>query len=233
MKTRGRPRICFPYELARDIIRAEMLKSAGEYRKWWEFNRPARMPKNPQRAYHKVWKGWGDFLGSSNPFPCVRKKFRSFKDARAYAHSLNVINRAQWFEHCKRPDFPEDVCKRPDVYFQKTLEWISWRDFLGYKVADKIAAIGTTDHIILITRSPYGPGNVYNVGLTTLGKDAIQNHLREHSLVLVAAFYHDKKTEWVPLVRPYMTPYGEGAFIINNVGNILNVLSLNFLGVRW
>jgi hypothetical protein len=210
-----------------------MQKSSVEYKKWWLFNKPSRLPKNPDRAYHKVWIGWGDFLGHSNPFPCVRRKFRSYTDARVWANGLGLTNRTMWFEYCKRPDFPPDVPKRPDVYYQHSLEWISWKIFLGYKVTDRIAAIGTTDHIILITRNPNTPRNVYTIGMTILGKDAILTQQRERGFAIVAAFYHDKNSEWLPKIQMHMSPYGEGTFIVNNIADILNVLSLNYISVSW
>lgn len=222
-----------PYDEARDIIRAELLKSVGEFNKWWTFNRPSRIPKNPPRAYKKEWKGWGDFLGHSNPFPMVRRKFRNYKDSRAWANTLNFTTRAQWYEHCKRPDFPDDVPRRPDVYFQQKLEWVSWKNFLGYKVSDKIASIGETDHIILITRHRNNPSNVYDIGLTTLGKDAIQKHQSESGFILIGAFYHDKNSDWHKSISPYMSQYNSSSYIVQNIADILSVLSLNYLRVSW
>lgn len=233
MRKPGRPRISYEYEDAREIVRAEMLKSSLEYRKWWLFNRPARLPKNPQRAYHKIWQGWGDFLGHSNPFPCTRKKFRSYRDSMIWANGLGMTNRAQWLEFCKNPNFPPDVPKRPDVYYQKTLEWVSWKKFLGYKVTDKIAAMGSTDHIILITRGQNTPRNVFNIGVTLLGQDAILAEQKVRGFTIVGAFYHDKNSDWQQRISPYMSYYDDTSFIVPNIADILNILSLNYLSVRW
>lgn len=211
-----------------------MLKSSVEYRKWWMANKPSTIPKNPNRAYHKVWKGWGDFLGTNNPFPCVRRKFRPYKEARAYAHTLGCTNNAQWFAHCKSPNFPADIPKRPDIYYQKTKDWLMWKDFLGYRASDRVAALGETDHIIYVIQYPELPSNVYTLGITNEGKSGLIQRRNEYGFTIIAGYYHDKQSDWMAKVRPYVRQYhvGEKNYICNNIADVLSVLSLDYLVVK-
>jgi hypothetical protein len=229
----GRPRISFEYDEACEYVQGEMLKSKGEYDKWWLYNKPARIPKNPDRAYKVEWIGWGDFLGVYNDFPNVRTKRRDFKEARAWVHSHHINNVEEWRVFCKRADFPADIPKRPDVYYRDSLEWLTWKDWLGYKVIDKIAKIGETDHIILITKHSNRPNNVYDIGMTNLGKDNILSHQQKTGFKIVAAFYHDKESNWVEPIAKYMQQYDETSFIVPNIADILSYLSLHYLPVRW
>lgn len=236
-RSAGRPRYNFEYVEARELVRAEMLKSETEFKKWWALNRPTKIPKNPARAYKKEWIGWADFIGHYNPFPMVRKGFRSFSDCRAYAHSLKLTSREKWYEVTRSEEFPADIPVRPDIIFRnnkgRAVEWISWRDFLGYKVTDRIANIGTTDHIILITKYRNKPSNVYDIGITNLGKAAILENQSQTGFVIVGAYYHDKTSNWVALINRFMSQYDETSYIIQNVAEILNILSMHYLTVNW
>lgn len=230
----GRPRTSLPYDVAREIVRAEVLKSSLEYRKWWMHNRPSTIPKNPNRAYASTWIGWGDFLGTYNPFPCKRKKFRNYKDARAWAQTLRLTTKAQWIVYCKDKDFPPDVPKRPDIYYFKSKEWMTWKDFLGYKASDRVAALGETDHIIYVIQYPELPANVFTLGITSEGKAGLIARQQQYGFQILAGYYHDKGSDWMAKLRPFIRPYhvGEKNFICNNLAEILSVLSMDYLVVR-
>jgi hypothetical protein len=224
-----------PYEEARAIVRAEVLKSSVEYRKWWLDNRPSRIPKNPNRAYHAVWQGWGDYLGTNNPFPCVRRKFRPYAEARAWAHTLGLTNKAQWFDYIRAgKPVPADVPRRPDIYYQKTKEWLTWKSYLGYKVADRVAVISETDHIIYIVQYQELPTNVYTIGITNEGKSGIITRSQELGFRIIAGYYHDKQSDWMSKISKYIRPYhvGNTNFICNNIAEVLSELSLHYLVVR-
>lgn len=233
-RKRGRPRKSLPYEQAREIVRGEMLKSISEYRRWWLHNKPSTIPKNPNRAYSSIWIGWGDWLGTKNPFPYVRRKFRPYKEARAWAQTLGLTSKATWLEYCKRSDYPIDVPRRPDLYYQKSLEWITWKSFLGYTVGDKIAALGETDHIIYIIQYPELPTNVYTIGITNEGKSGLIARKHQYNFTILAGYYHDKQSDWQSKIAPYARPYhvGEKNYIVNNINDIFAALSLAYLVVR-
>lgn len=231
---RGRPRVNLPYEAAREIVRAEMLKSSVEYRKWWMANIPSIIPKNPNRAYAKTWKGWGDFLGTNNPFPCVRKSFRPYKQARAYAHKLGYTSKMQWFAHCKSPEFPIDIPKRPDIYYQKTRDWLTWKDFMGVTVASRTAALGETDNIIYVIKYPQLPSNVYTLGITDEGKAGLIQRRDQHGFEIIAGYYHDKQSDWMGKLAQVIRPYhvGERNYMVYNIVDVLSILSADYLVVR-
>jgi hypothetical protein len=211
-----------------------MLKSSLEYRKWWMHNRPSTIPKNPNRAYASVWMGWGDFLGTYNPFPCSRRKFRPYKEARAWAQTLGFTTKAQWMAHCKAKDFPADVPKRPDIYYFKSKDWLTWKDFLGYRVSDRVAALSETDHIIYVIQYPELPTNVFTLGITAEGKSGLITRQQQYGFAIIAAYYHDKQSDWMGKLKPFIRPYhvGERNFICNNVAEIISVLSMDYLVVR-
>lgn len=207
-----------------------MLKSSVEYRKWWMHNKPSTIPKNPNRAYHKMWKGWGDYLGTDNPFPCVRKKFRSYRDARAWAQTLRLRNKAQWFEYCKTGNVPVDVPRRPDFYYQKSRNWLTWKDFLGYTAEDRVNAVKDNDHIIYIIQYPELPTNVYTIGITAEGKSGLIARQRELGFRILDGYYHDKNSDWFGKIEPVVRKYhvGTNNYIVQNIYDVISALSMAY-----
>ena len=60
----------------------------------------------------------------------MKKKFRSFDDARKFARKKNLINRVEWTEYCKSGKKPNDIPANPDKIY-KNKEWKGWGDWLG------------------------------------------------------------------------------------------------------
>ena len=60
----------------------------------------------------------------------MKKKFRTFKDARKFARSLKLSSSVKWKEFCKSPDFPSDIPKRPESTFENE-GWQGYSDWLG------------------------------------------------------------------------------------------------------
>lgn len=211
-----------------------MLKSSIEYKKWWMHNKPSIIPKNPNRAYAREWIGWGDFLGTANPFPFVRKKFREYKDARAWAHTLGLRTKLEWIAYCKDPNFPPDVPKRPDLFYQQSRTWLTWKDFLGYRVSDRIAALNETDHIIYVIQYPELPSNVYTLGITSEGKVGLLTRQEQYGFNIIGAYYHDKESDWMGKLDRYVRQYhvGDKNYICNNINDVLSTLSMSYLVVR-
>lgn len=58
---------------------------------------------------------------------CLR--FLPFEEAKAYARSLKLANRKQWFNHCNKVDMPVDIPRNPDYVYKK--DWKGWGDWLG------------------------------------------------------------------------------------------------------
>lgn len=245
-RKKGKQRICFDYETAKHIVRSEGIGSVGQYQKWYSMNSPARMPKNPSRAYSKEWTGWGDFLGVYNEYtrrPGVttngRGKFRSFEDAKAFARSLNLKNHQEWVAYTKTGMCPSDIPHRPDLVYsrgERKEYWLSWKDFLGsYKniqnVEDKIDAVSP---VIYVAKKPSGYNNVYVINVIPGGKPALSDHIKKIGAVLIAAFYVNSKFDYRAYVSTLPAhPYGEiDEYLLNNVFEIIEVLEDNLERVR-
>jgi hypothetical protein len=96
--------------------------SAGElasrYLTSCQLNNLQRKRNEPNIVYKKDWISWGDWLGN---------EYRSFTEARKYAHSLGLKSIEEWKKWCKSGNKPEDIPARPDHVYK---EWISYADFL-------------------------------------------------------------------------------------------------------
>ena len=57
-------------------------------------------------------------------------RFLSFEEARKYARRLQLSSSTKWFEHCKSPDFPHDIPKRPEQFYVNS-GWKGYSDWLG------------------------------------------------------------------------------------------------------
>jgi hypothetical protein len=56
-------------------------------------------------------------------------KFRSFGDARAFAHTLKLTSSEAWIEFCAKGQRPSDIPSNPQVTYHR--DWLGWRDWLG------------------------------------------------------------------------------------------------------
>lgn len=228
MAKRGRKRKNFEFEEARDLVRRESLSSLVDYKKWYAFNRPSRLPKRPDRAYKMDWKGWSDFLGTNNPFPCVKRSYRPYREARAFAHSLRFSNRQQWLDYCRSGKKPKDVPARPDIVYQKSKEWFTWREFLGYNVAERIVSNVESNHIMFILKAPNRPSNVFNIGSTNGGTSAVFHIQNEYKYQIVAMFAHDGKFDINSFITRFAAPFwdgNQGEYVVFNLAELMNALS--------
>jgi hypothetical protein len=55
--------------------------------------------------------------------------FRPFSEARKYAHTLKLKNRAEWREYSKSEKKPDDVPSYPEAAYKQY--WKGWNDWLG------------------------------------------------------------------------------------------------------
>ena len=80
----------------------------------------------------------GDFLGTNMIATCLRK-YRPYEKAQAFAHSLNLKRKEDWFLYIKGnfqnlPALPSDIAACPDKTYRRKdygKKWIDWGDFLG------------------------------------------------------------------------------------------------------
>jgi hypothetical protein len=118
------------YDKAKKIIHSLGLKSKNDWDKFCKSNKkPENIPSNPNRAYKKEWKGWGDWTGTGTIAPRLRK-YRSFNEAREFVHSLEFKNQKTWLAYSKSNKKPIDIPASPETSY-KNKGWTSWGDWTG------------------------------------------------------------------------------------------------------
>lgn len=233
----GRPRKNFPYEIAREIAISEGIQSATQYEKWYKINQPARMPKRPDRAYKKVWKGWWHFLGmEKDESSFKRRNFRSFEEARAYARSLKLKGVHEWIEFTKNSDFPKDIPARPDIAYRN--KWLSWLDFLGKDgiMLSKKEEIEIMIPVLYIAKPKYlNIDNVYIVNTVSGGEKVLKEHLDKIDCDLVVAYYMEESFDhkkFISLLSHYEYSTTDDMFEINNIYSVLEFLDIHLRRVQ-
>lgn len=229
----GRPRLNYSFEEARYLVRQEQLTSAKMYERWWKINTPSRIPKRPDRAYKKEWDGWGDFLGFYQEFPYKKKRFRSYADSKAYAQSLGFTNKTQWLQFVTKGTKPEDVPSRPDVYYNKTGEWFTWREFLGYDLSERLKTKKERPVILVIARDAKYPSNIVVVFLSEEGETGISYRLEKTGLSLYQAFIiddaHDTK-QYAQMMNTHLSEFwdGENTYSSSNLFAFVSDMSMRY-----
>ena len=103
-----------PFKDAREYMRGLKLKSQ---RKWEVYRqsdqKPPDIPTNPNTIYAASgWVGMGDWLGTG--FVHYRyRKWRPFKEARAFVRKLTLKSGADWSAYCKSGRKPDDIPATP------------------------------------------------------------------------------------------------------------------------
>jgi superfamily II DNA or RNA helicase len=137
-----------PFKKARAFARGLGLKGESQWRQFCKGNLPQKgklppdIPANPSSTYaDKGWAGMGDWLGTGNVAPSLRK-YRPFKQARAFARSLGLNTRDEWGQFCKgrlpvKGTLASDIPMTPwQSYADKG--WAGMGDWLGTR-ADKLS----------------------------------------------------------------------------------------------
>lgn len=227
-KPKGRPRRCFTYSEASKIIQSEGISSKREYDRWWKFNMPSRMPKRPDCAYRNYNFKWSEFLGTNNPFPIIRIKYKSYDESKKYAHSLGLKTRSEWLIHCKSGKKPNDIPVRPDMFYQKTGKWISWKDYLGVSLVTKHEFFKLhAKRLFYIVRLPNRPLNVYKLGDTYSEVEKIIEMHNNKQLQIVKIFYYkNNQFDWKSIIKNYGIEYNrsmeDDEYVIYNISILLN-----------
>ena len=130
-----------PFDEARKFVHSIGLNSLAEWNQFYRGNIPTKgilpsnIPSNPKRTYeNQGWRGIGDWLGTHKVATHLRK-YRDFKDARSFAHTLKLKSRKEWIMFCKGKlphigILPSDIPANPHkVYNNKG--WKSIGDWLG------------------------------------------------------------------------------------------------------
>jgi hypothetical protein len=124
-------RVYRPFSEAREFARNLKFNSRKE---WWKFVKsgtlPNDIPANPNQTYKdKGWDGMGDWLGTGYVASQMRE-YRSFKEAREFARSLNLKSQKEWFKFTKSGKLPNDIPANPNQTY-KDKGWDGMGDWLG------------------------------------------------------------------------------------------------------
>jgi hypothetical protein len=118
-----------PFNEARRYVQSVKGLSGSNWFEWIRSKRPSNIPSRPDRTYEdKGWKGWRDWFGN---YRGNRKEFLPYRKARALARTLDIKSTAEWHLFSKQGKRPKDIPANPNTYYK---EFISYPDFLGYKV---------------------------------------------------------------------------------------------------
>ncbi len=121
-----------PFNEARAFARSLKLRSSAEWVKFCASGRrPSDIPSNPQAKYDVEWQGWRDWLGTGETRNArsTRYKFRSFEEARRFAHELGLTSLGEWRLYCASPQRQLDIPTNPQVAYRS--QWMGWGDWLG------------------------------------------------------------------------------------------------------
>jgi len=119
------------FDGAREFVRSLKLRTTTCWRRYVnEVGLPPDIPSNPHLVYaEKGWISYGDWLGTNFIHPRLRK-YRGFREARAYARSLNLRTGDDWRDFKRNGALPEDIPANPDEVYRDS-GWQSWGDWLG------------------------------------------------------------------------------------------------------
>ena len=120
-----------PFEEARKYVHTLSLKNGKD---WLQYSissdKPDFIPATPSQVYkNKGWKSLSDWLGTGRKH-LGYKECISYDLAEKYVRKLNLKNEKQWRQYWKTHK-PHQIPAKPDVYYKKTNQWISWGTFLG------------------------------------------------------------------------------------------------------
>jgi hypothetical protein len=130
-----------PFKKARTFAHRLRLKNAIEWGKYCRGELKGKgkkledIPAKPQRTYKdRGWVNWGDWLGTGTIANRL-KKYRPFKEARAFVHGLGLKSWSEWKKYCRgelreKGKKPEDIPSNPNLPY-KDKGWINWYDWLG------------------------------------------------------------------------------------------------------
>ena len=119
------------FEEARAFVQQLHLRNQKEWRDWAKNEmRPANIPANPALIYKDDgWIGFGDWLGTG-VIANQNRNYRSFEEARAFVHQLQLKNKQEWERWVKSGARPDDIPAFPNGVY-KDRGWDGVGDWLG------------------------------------------------------------------------------------------------------
>ncbi|MDH3203553.1 MAG: hypothetical protein OEL81_02600 [Nitrosopumilus sp.] len=118
-----------PFEESRKYVHTLQLSGKEEWVKYCKSNkRLLEIPASPDRTFKKVWKGWGDWLGTGI-IANKNLEFLPFDEAREFVHSLDLKNQKEWSQYVKSGNKPTNIPSTPTNTYKD--QWKGLGDWLG------------------------------------------------------------------------------------------------------
>ena len=223
----GRPRRnLLSFADARQFVRDECISHRAEYFRWYDYNRPAQIPKYPRTAYKDEWKGWNDWLGNNNTFKGVKRNFRPFSEAVAFVHKLHLKSAQAWFQYIREHGIPDDIPSRPELVYRKRGDWVSWPHWLGNTLSTRVAGVQEIVKqagLLYIVHIPGRPANVFKIGVELGGASAIRDAQAKVGFTVIKLFKMEPQYDWKALVLQHAKPWWENdaEFLVDNVNALM------------
>jgi hypothetical protein len=224
-KPAGRKRTTLPFEKARSIILDETIGSNLQYIKWYKFNRPSNIPRNPDQIYKDCWIGWNHYLGNNNVSFAEQAKNRnymSYDDAHEKIRKFGLKKYDEWRELVKSGKLPEGIPKRPDLHYRKN--WISWKQFLGYNHLDRIIEEVSATKYLFVAKYYNMPQNVFKIDVTNVKLEKMVEYARHQQFRLIKVYEYEEGFDYKMFIMRYGQPYwgGEqGDYELYNVHSLI------------
>ena len=123
------------FKKSREYVRKLKILDQDGWVKYYRSGKlPKEIPKIPWRYYKDEWISLGDWLGTGVVGSIQRSRmYRSFEDAKKWAHQSGIQTAKEWKEHYRLGKIPKDIPGNPDISYKKGLgkKWKGWGDFLG------------------------------------------------------------------------------------------------------
>lgn len=218
-----------PYAEARALIAPENFASIKEYTAWWEVNKPAGVPKRPDRVY-KDFK-WTAYLNKEIDDRFKKKDYRSmyltYEEARRYARQLGIENAKQWDDFCKAGKNPKNIPRYPHLIYQYRKDdpewgkWFSWEDWLG-NLNDRIEAIKERWRVMMLIKPEDTPHGVYSFVYMTGTENELNKFIDDNELYVIR-MYKVEIFDWSGYLHRRFQPYAETThmFQIQNINQVL------------
>ena len=130
------------FKEARKFVRSLSIKSHSEWKKFCDSGKkPIDIPFSGYITYkNKGWINAADYFGHNGTPPQIRK-YKSYKNAKAFVKKLNLKTQKEWQEYAVSGNRPDDIPSNPGNKYKRTGEWKGYGDWIG------------SDHISTKTRS--------------------------------------------------------------------------------
>lgn len=224
-KPAGRKRTSLAFEKARAIVLDETIGSIKQYIKWYKFNRPTNIPRNPHLIYKDRWVDWNYYLGNNNLSfiqKAVDTHYLPYDEAHLKVRKLGLKHHDEWKELAKAGKLPDGIPKRPDLHYRK--HWISWKQFLGYNHLDRIIEEVSATKYLFVAKYYNMPMNVFKVDITNIKLEKIVEFAKHHQFKLIKVYEYEEGFDYKLMINRYGQPYwgGEqGDYELNNVHSLI------------